>query len=156
MFFGFTPAAAVPGAIVTDVTFEWTNNSANVSGGEVQAILEFAAGPITTADWQDGTELAALTVWGAIPKSGTYQTNNATNQVSLNSTAIAAVQTALRAGTTISFMVVDQNQIDDIAPAGNDRYDILSEQNGTAANRPALIIDYRMPPVMDHHYRMMR
>ena len=83
MFFGFTPPSAVPLAVVTKVTFEWTTFSSNVSGGLEQAILNYAAGAITTADWQDGTELAALTVFGSIPGSG-YQSNTTTYQRDLH------------------------------------------------------------------------
>lgn len=144
MFFGFTPPSAVPLAVVTKVTFEWTTLNSNVSGGLEQAILNFAAGAITTGDWQDGTELAALTVFGSIPGTG-FQSNTTTYQRDMNAAAIAAAQTALRAGTVFSFMVVAQAQIDNSAPAGNNRYDIRSEQDTTEAYRPALILTYNLP-----------
>ena len=150
MFFGFTPSA-VAGAVVTDVKFEWTTFSSNVTGGLEQAILNYTAGAITTADWQDGTELAALTSYGSIPGTG-YQSVTTTYQVSLNAAARTAAQTALRAGSTFSFMVVAQAQVDNSALSGNNRYDIRSEQDATEAYRPALIIDYRLPPVMTYHY----
>lgn len=141
MFFGFPVGSAVAGAVVLSAVFEWTTNSANVSGGLAQAILAFDAGNIQTGDWQDGTELAALASWGSIPGTG-FQTNSTTYQVSLNATAIASIQTTLRAGGTVAFMVVAQAQVDNTAPVGNNRYDILSEQDATAGNRPALIINY--------------
>ena len=144
MFFGFTPPSAIANAVVTKVTFEWTTFSSNVSGGLQQAILNYAAGSITTADWQDGTELAALTSYGSIPGTG-YQSNTTTYQVDLNAAAITAAQTALRAGTTFSFMVVAQAQVDNSAPSGNNRYDIRSEQDTTDAYRPALILTYDLP-----------
>lgn len=143
-FFNFPVGSAVPGAVVISAIFEWTTGGANVTGGEVQNILDYASGAIANADWRDGTALAGLTSWGTVPKSGSYQTNSTTCQINLNATAIASIQTTLRAGGTVGFMMVDQNQIDDVAPAGNDRYDILSEEDATAANRPALIIEYHL------------
>ncbi|MGE0668305.1 MAG: hypothetical protein AB7O49_17250 [Sphingomonadales bacterium] len=140
-FFNFSPGSAVPGAVVSDATFEWTTASVNVSGGDQQAILEHASGSITTADWCDGATLVGLNVWGEIPSSG-FQANSQTYQVSLNATALATIQTLVRAGSTIGFIVVAQAQIDGVAPIGNDRYDILSDDDSSAANRPALIVTY--------------
>lgn len=144
MFFNFAVGAAVPNAVLVSAVFEWTTGTVNVTGGETQAILNYSSGAITTADWQDGTELAALTSWGTIPKPG-YQSNSTTYQIGLNATAVSSIQTTLRAGGTVGFMVVDENQVNNIAPAGNDRYDLLSDEDATPALRPALILTYNLP-----------
>jgi hypothetical protein len=141
MFLEFPTGSAVPNAVVSDVKFEWTTASANVTGGLQQAILDYSAGNITTADWRDGTALSGLTSLGSIPGAG-FQANSTTYQVSLNAAGIASAQTALRAGGSMSFMVVAQDQVNNIAPTVSNRYDIRSETDATAAFRPALIITY--------------
>ena len=151
MFFGFDLGITVPGAVVTDVKFEFTTYGSNVTGGETQAILDYTADNVLTSDWQDGTELAALTSFGSLAK-GSYMTNSTTYQYSMNAAARTAAQTALRAGGRFSFMIVDQNVIDNVAPVANDNWYICSEQHATEANRPAVIITYYLPTVKTYHY----
>jgi hypothetical protein len=104
-------------------------------------------------DWV--TNYAALTEVATVTAPGSAQTF----QVTLDADGLAAVNAAIAAGSTVGFMWVSANIVAGTAPSGDERYQHAASENGTAASRPALIVEYDIPapiPVFDHHYRMMR
>jgi hypothetical protein len=156
-FIGDLDLSVIPAAaVVTGVTFEYTTNSSTISAASDLEMLGFDAGAtVLSGDYQNGTAVAGLTNYGTIDATA----NNAattTYQQAMNAAGIAAVQAAVTAAGKFGIALIATDFVNNVAPSGEGRYTIRASEDATAAYRPALIIDYRMPPVMDHLYRTMR
>jgi hypothetical protein len=145
-----------PGAQATGVEFEYTTNSSSIGAESDLEMLGFDAGAfVTSADYQTGAAVASLTNCGTIDATAN-NTATTTYRVAFNSAGIAAVQAAIDAAGKFGIALIATDFVNNIAPSGDGRYTIRSSEDATAAYRPALIVEYRMPAVMDHLYRTMR
>ena len=138
---------------VTRAQVEITFHSATVSAASDLEIYAANAGAtVDTADWIDATTLAGLTLYGTIPAASISA--NATVQCELNAAGVAAVQTSVGAAGFFSFVLVSKLVRQGTAPgAGVDqRVNLSTSENATAARRPALIVDHVSRPVLTTHY----
>jgi len=134
------PLTSLPaGAVVSDVTIEWTTTTFNVSGGGGQHVLGFTGGTVSTTTFVNQTSALALTEYGSFGSTG-YHTGNTTYQLSLNAAARAAVEA--NAGGAIGILWCSDRFLTGTAPTGNQQYYMYSDDDGTSGRRPALIITY--------------
>lgn len=144
------------GATINSVTFEARKNSGGAAG-IIEARIYNRGGGIGTSWYRTQSEYAALPI--AATLDVTSSISNGIVTFTSDSGLAAAVEAAI--GGTIGFAICNDRFASGTAPTGSESINLNSANDGTAANRPALIIDYTpasgvVIPKFDHHYRMMR
>lgn len=145
---------AIPtGAIITAASIRVTNSGSPPAGRLETYFKDRDPGAvISTADYVDQATLSGLDTFATMPTA-----NNGSDTVyTLTGTAALRAKIQANIGGNIGCMVVSAGQVSSSAPSADERWSFQSVEDATEGDRPALIVDYRMPPVMDHHYRMMR
>lgn len=145
------------GAIINSVTLEMTKSSGSASGFINEARIYNRTGGIGTSWYRTQAEYAALPI--AATLDVTSSISNGVVTFTSDSGFAAAVEAAI--GGTIGFVICNDLFAAGTTPTTNRSINFSSANDATAANRPALIIDYTPAsaiaiPVFDHHYRTMR
>jgi hypothetical protein len=145
------------GATINSATLEMRKSSGAASGFVIEARIFDPDTGVTTADYRTSAQFAALTLGATLDVSGSL--SNGVYSFASASGLASAVQSAI--GGFIGFAVCNDLFAAGTTPTTNRSINFSSANDATAANRPALIIDYTPAsaiaiPVFDHHYRTMR
>ena len=125
-------------AVVLDL---WVSSDQSVTDFTLQVrTYDWGAG-LTTADWTAGADLGALTLLGTLASAGVSAA--AYNAVTENGTNF---QSWVNKTGTSYLMMHSQNQLDNVAPTGNEYLQVRQPEQAGTTNDPKITITHSPPP----------